>query len=683
MFKLTRIPALAVLFALGLLMLSQGPARAISVTASQDPIQVNKPVTFSIQAAAQQLNCTVEIAYGDGGGFEPVGTVDINGATLTATHVYDSPGSYTVRVRSATGCALTSPDPVSIQVEAISFQINRIELYFENNRPEITLQRNQRPPKLYAKIQFSGSGYLRGYWEVDGFRRYLVSRHLRVGPTEVFTYPQVPPLPTFEPGTHRVRFVITRPRMDIEFPTALYYVTAEEAVRKAEIALVRPEDQGTVAYAPVDFRWKEEPRAAVYLLELYSKGSGTRVYSAYSKDGSYRLKPEALQRHFTPGHAYRWQVIGFNERNQPVAQSTRATFSFAQEQAYLPGQILLVTEPTEQARRTLRQARQEYQFQLVDTFVVKTLGVQVSVFSTEEDIFSVIADLQGQAGVVLAQPNHVFQTFTEPLSDIQDVKDLLGIESLQTDLCGRGVTVGIVDTGVDLEHRDLSGAVAFSANCLPDSQYQAEIHGTAMAGLIGARRNGYGMSGLAPCCHILALRACRQMEESLAQGECYTSAIVRALDLGLDKGAEIINLCLGAGTSDELVSRLLYKGAQKGVLFVAPVGNRSDLRKISFPASHPGVLAVGGITEKGAMYPNDALCSKADLCAPCDHLLTTLPEGKHNFLSGTSLSSSVITGLLALSSERRSLSLHDLPDFNGDMRQWTKSLLEPNRSARE
>lgn len=83
-------------------------------------------------------------------------------------------------------------------------------------------------------------------------------------------------------------------------------------------------------------------------------------------------------------------------------------------------------------------------------------------------------------------------------------------ERLHRFLTGRGVRVAVADTGVDFRHRDLEERVVIHLNFIPRERYRAEVHGTAVAGIIASSENGFGIVGLAPEAEILALRACRE-----------------------------------------------------------------------------------------------------------------------------------------------------------------------------
>jgi hypothetical protein len=111
--------------------------------------------------------------------------------------------------------------------DAAELKINRINIYFSNDRPEITVKRNY-PLKVYAEIGYTGAGILEGHWEADEEFLTNVTRTISSGDRLVIDSPDIPRIPTFVSGTHRVRFVITNPFLVIKFPFATYFVTTDE-----------------------------------------------------------------------------------------------------------------------------------------------------------------------------------------------------------------------------------------------------------------------------------------------------------------------------------------------------------------------------------------------------------------------------------------------------------------------
>ena len=118
-------------------------------------------------------------------------------------------------------------------VGASDLKINSIRIYFSNDRPEITVKRNY-PLTAYAEIGYTGVGILQGHWEVDG---EFLSNVIKTIPSEkrmVIESPDIPKIPTFVSGTHKVTLIITNPPEIIPFPWATYFVTTDEWKDKDE-----------------------------------------------------------------------------------------------------------------------------------------------------------------------------------------------------------------------------------------------------------------------------------------------------------------------------------------------------------------------------------------------------------------------------------------------------------------
>ena len=579
--------------------------------------------------------------------------------------------------RSFTGESVSVVATVEINVTTgalAEFRIDRVQLYFENGRAEITVRRNQPNLRAYADIRFTGSGILRGYWEVDGRLLSNVNKHLVYGRTVTIPSPEVPSLPTFVSGTHIVRFVITEPSQEIPLPVAVYFVTAEEYRKALSIRLLSPENNREVEYSSLTFSWEGVSGLTAYLVEFMEREGEKVLFSAYTKKTEYTLPDRFLKRIFRPGSSYVWKVKGFGSENTIIAESPLYRFTFKERATYLPGQVIVVT-PAERGKEVVMEIGRRYHLRLIDSYELVSLGLRVSVFSTEQEVPSVVRELAGEEGVVIVQPNYIFRTMMEPMGRMQNIRRVLGLERLHQRFLGEGVLVAIIDTGVDTEHEDLADRIEAVKNFIKDSSFRAEIHGTAVAGVIGASINGRGIEGVAPGCRLLALRACRQVSRTSPEGECYSSSVSKAIDFAIQAGSEVVNMSFGSIARDPLLSRLLQEGRRKGILFVAPVGNSPWQEELTFPASHPAVVSVGGLDEDGRFYPSEELARKADVCAPATNILTTVPDNRYNFLNGTSLSGAVVSGILAVA-RGSGVSLSELPPFRGDICRWQEALLD-------
>lgn len=180
---------------------------------------------------------------------------------------------------------------------------------------------------------------------------------------------------------------------------------------------------------------------------------------------------------------------------------------------------------------------------------------------------------------------------------------------------GKNVRVGIVDTGVDATHSDLT--VEGGRNTItgedPNDWTDVEGHGTHVAGIIGGHGTPpTGIRGLAPSA---ILRAYRVFPGPDSAGDNF--AISKAIDSAVQDNCDIINLSLkleGAGEDvDEAVQAAIADARNAGVLVVAAAGN-DDRAPVAFPARDPLVIAVTALGRKGTFPPGTT--ETADIAAP-------------------------------------------------------------------
>src|SRR6185369_8421588 len=156
---------------------------------------------------------------------------------------------------------------------------------------------------------------------------------------------------------------------------------------------------------------------------------------------------------------------------------------------------------------------------------------------------------------------------------------------------GRGVTIALIDTGVDTAHPELAGRIRLTRNFVDNDaeRFQMDRHGTAVAGVIAAlTNNGQGIVGIAPAADLIALKACWQ-ERLDAPAVCNTLTLAEALAFAIERRSQIINLSL-TGPSDPLLTRLVGRAVEQGILVLgASVAHpgASKVANASFDAGFP------------------------------------------------------------------------------------------------
>ncbi len=575
----------------------------------------------------------------------------------------------------ATSATVTLPVMITTSAGA-DFNIAGIRLFFDNRSTRASVKRNEPLPKLFAEISFTGSGLLQGYWEVDEKFFQTETKHLSFGKPVFLAAPSTPSFPTHEPGSHRVRFVITSPENDTIFPEVIYSVSENVRSKPGKIQLVLPENESVVFQEPSLFSWKGRSDSEVYRIEFLNAQNMKSVFSAFTKNKEYTLLSGILKKRFKPEKTYQWSVTELSPGGREITKSKPYTFHLSQFASHIPGRILITMQNDLAFIEKIRYLAQKKQFKLFDEFALVSVNRYIMIYDVKTDLAQTIKELQKIPMILNVQPEYLFRSMSDPMDDMHTLSKTLKFDQVHKNCTGKGVTVAVIDTGVDTSHDDLKNNVTVYENLIRGSQYKGEIHGTAVAGIIAAEINGSGIGGIAPEATILALRGCQQRSKESPDGDCYTSSILKALDIAVAKKADIINMSFGSVVYDRLIAELLDKGALQNCIFVAPVGNQKKMKTIGFPASHPSVIAVSGTDDRGKPYPNSRLCKKSDLSAPAENVFTTIPGNSHNFMNGTSFSSAIVSGILALATEKKkSLNIKELPRYDGSIGDWEMSVL--------
>ncbi|MEU6661018.1 type VII secretion-associated serine protease mycosin [Streptomyces sp. NPDC046821] len=191
---------------------------------------------------------------------------------------------------------------------------------------------------------------------------------------------------------------------------------------------------------------------------------------------------------------------------------------------------------------------------------------------------------------------------------------------------GEGVTVAVIDSGVESNNPDLQGRVLDGLDLAPkeagDEHTDYAGHGTGMAGLIagtGARRGGQGAFGLAPGAKILPIRMPdgNKVGNRYYASDQFNQAAPKAIRFAVDHGAKVINISLGAIEGSSKLTDSVDYALKKGSLVFASSGNDGeDLNKASYPAATPGVIAVSAIGKDLHMTPESTHGKQVDMAAP-------------------------------------------------------------------
>jgi thermitase len=306
------------------------------------------------------------------------------------------------------------------------------------------------------------------------------------------------------------------------------------------------------------------------------------------------------------------------------------------------------------------------------TGVVKTIGsvsgVGAKVVQVSGDPAAVAKRLNQSALVSYAEPNYILRTQATPNDPL--FSQLYGLHNTgQTggtndadidapegwDAAGLGafppsggVKIGIVDTGIDQLHPDLSGktvncadsagGVLVEGTCEDDN-----MHGTHVAGTIAAKaNNATGVAGVAFNANFAICKALRT-----AAGTGLTSDVANCINWTHTRGAKVISMSLGGGPSTTLqnaVANAWKGGAANGSVLVAAAGNDGD-STVNYPAGYAQVVSVAATDHNDARASFSNANADVEVAAPGVSILSTIPAGQYARLSGTSMATPHASGV--------------------------------------
>ena len=241
--------------------------------------------------------------------------------------------------------------------------------------------------------------------------------------------------------------------------------------------------------------------------------------------------------------------------------------------------------------------------------------------------------------------------------DLQNYLRYLNIGDAWQNYRGDGVTVAVIDTGIDTDHPEFAGRISeYSYNATydkivkdytaADGGYDWSLvedvvgHGTAVTGVIAAAMDGQGTVGIAPQVNIIVIKAECDANGRFLRG----SDLVFGLYYAIERDVDVVNMSFGGGGDFSAPVRL---GVDSDILMVAAAGNDSTSSPQQ-PASCEGVIGVGALEADGwnlASYSNFG--ENTNLVAP-GTVYTAAAGGGYRTMNGTSFSSPIVAAALAL-----------------------------------
>ncbi len=333
--------------------------------------------------------------------------------------------------------------------------------------------------------------------------------------------------------------------------------------------------------------------------------------------------------------------------------------------------VTFALAPQAMWKRAVDELVDNYELEVLFRWPLESLQQECVVFGLPDNRTAqeIVARVQKDPRVLLAQPIHQFRVlerlsdpanssraaasgpagYNDPHSHLQHGFVTTHIEEAHAKASGRGVKIAVIDTGIDVTHPDLEGRVSKVKNFVEhDETFTADVHGTAVAGVIAAGANNQrGIVGVAPGAELFALKACWQDPPASRSAICDSYTLAQAVDFAINEGAQVVNFSL-TGPHDPLLEVLIDKAIERNIVVLAAA---DDSPHGGFPASHQAVLAVRGGGLARAVRGATPLGERA-LAAPSEDILSTAPSNSYDFFSGSSLAVAQVSGVAALLLER-------------------------------
>lgn len=299
---------------------------------------------------------------------------------------------------------------------------------------------------------------------------------------------------------------------------------------------------------------------------------------------------------------------------------------------------------------------------------VNGLGVQVAAVRLS-NLDAALSALRSDPTVAYAEPAYKVKAFDLPATGFKglgfNLNDPMYAQQYAPQIVhapeawsvtrGAGVTVAVVDTGVDVTHPEFQGRIVpgYNATNHTDNAKDDNGHGTHVAGIVAAAaNNGAGIVGIAPEAKVMPVKVLE------ADGSGSDAGVADGIVWAVDHGAQVINMSLGGPGESKVLADAVAYALSKGVAVLAAMGNDGSNEK-SYPAAYPGVLAVGATDNKDQAADFSQWGEWISVSAPGVQILSTFPTYQCNLneygfpkvyavLDGTSMATPAVAGLAAL-----------------------------------
>ncbi|MDM5283678.1 S8 family peptidase [Peribacillus frigoritolerans] len=238
------------------------------------------------------------------------------------------------------------------------------------------------------------------------------------------------------------------------------------------------------------------------------------------------------------------------------------------------------------------------------------------------------------------------------------VNSLVIAELLEQKKTNERVKVAILDSGINVNHEDLSGKIVKEFNAINPGQPIIDEfgHGTAVAGIIAANNNKIGIKGMSSNVEIYSVKILDH------RGKGNIESLIKGIRWCLEQKVQVINISFGMTSDNPELRKVINKAINSGIIVVAASGNNYGLGS-DFPAGYKDVISVTAVN-KSYKKASFSAKGKIDFSLPGVDILTTSKDGTYAQYSGTSLATAYMTGVVALILEKHNYYQIDKYDKN-------------------
>ncbi len=246
---------------------------------------------------------------------------------------------------------------------------------------------------------------------------------------------------------------------------------------------------------------------------------------------------------------------------------------------------------------------------------------------------------------------------------VQPLEELTwGIDRINADWAwpistGATIKVGILDTGIDLDHPDLLDNIKGSVNFIKPKKSGDDDngHGTHVAGIIAASDNDIGVIGTGPEIYLYALKVLDK------KGRGWLSDLIEGMEWCIQNEVQVINMSLGSAADNQSFYEAILNAYEAGITLVAAAGNNGEFGgSIDYPAKYAETIAASAVDQFCQFAIFSSFGPEIDITAPGVDIKSTYRRDSYMIMSGTSMAAAHVTGVVALVLTTSPLTYYDV-----------------------